>query len=120
MFFKHFSAFAQHASHALGSAWAFSISIGCISLWTVGGCIFGFGDTYQLAMNSVVNLVTFLFVVLIQHTQIRESDALQTKLNELVRATREAQNRVIGLEEQPLDQIERTHAEVTREAGKEE
>jgi low affinity Fe/Cu permease len=84
---------------------------GCLVLgWIVSGPIFGFSDTWQLVMNTISSVVTFLMVFLIQNTQNRDSVALQLKLDELIRATKHARNDLIGIEDesQPaLDEAKR-------------
>ena len=103
MLHNRFSRFAQTASEALGSVWSFIITITIIGLWIVGGFFIGFGDYYQIIINTVSTLVTSVYVVIIQHTQNRQEDALQRKLDEVIRALDKADNRLIGLEKQPPD-----------------
>lgn len=98
---QRFSAFAQHASDALGSLWAFAITLGIITVWVIGGFVVGFTDTYQMVINTLSTLTTSIFVVVIQHTQNRQEQALQRKVDELIKAIDKADNRLIGLEKQP-------------------
>lgn len=74
-------------------------------VWLVSGPIFGFSDTWQLIMNTVSSIVTFLMVFLIQNTQNRDSAALQLKLDELIRANA-ARKDLVGIEEKPESEIE--------------
>jgi low affinity Fe/Cu permease len=98
---SYFSAFAQKASEIFGSVWAFVTTVVLIALWTVGGFFLGFTDTYQLIINTVSTLTTSIFVVLIQHTQMRQEAAMNKKLDELIRAIDKADNRLIAIEKQP-------------------
>ncbi|HYD16110.1 MAG TPA: low affinity iron permease family protein, partial [Hyphomicrobium sp.] len=67
-------------------------------LWALAGPFFDYSDTWQLVINTATTVLTFLAVFLIQHTQNRDGRALQLKLDELIRSTEAARNRLIDLE----------------------
>ncbi|WP_439542522.1 low affinity iron permease family protein [Hyphomicrobium sp.] len=93
-----FSRMAGWAADAMGSASAFVIATaGCI-VWAVSGPIFNYSDTWQLVINTLTTVLTFLAVFLIQHTQNKDGRALQLKLDELISSTQAARNRLIDLE----------------------
>ena len=104
-----FDAFASAAARITGHAAAATAAFVIILVWAVSGPIFGFSDTWQLIINTATTVLTFLMVFVIQNTINRDSLAMHVKLDELIRATDEARNRMIGsekLSETVLDQLE--------------
>jgi low affinity Fe/Cu permease len=93
-----FRVFAQRCSAMLGSAWAFSAAVLVILLWLVTGPIFHFSDTWQLIINTATTVITFLMVFLIQNTQNRDAKAMHLKLDELIRAVKNARNELVDIE----------------------
>jgi low affinity Fe/Cu permease len=56
--------------------------------------------------NLAINVLTLLFLPILQATQNRDGAALQAKLDELIKANKEASNDFIGLEDRPEEEIE--------------
>src|SRR5947208_9143660 len=93
-----FRLFARRSSIILGSAWAFAGAVLVILVWILTGPTFHFSDTWQLIINTATTIITFLMVFLIQNTQNRDAKAAHLKLDELIRALKDARNELVDLE----------------------
>lgn len=117
-----FRRFAQLSSSAVGSAWAFLLALLVVALWGIAGPLFHYSNTWQLIMNTVSSVITFLMVFLIQSTQNREAKALQLKLNELLRGVAGARTGLVNLEtlsEQELLKLQKEFDRISkREAAR--
>ncbi len=116
-----FEGFSHRVTEAAGRPWAFLVALLVILVWAVTGPLFGFGDTWQLVINTGTTIVTFLMVFLIQQTQNKDGKAVELKLNELVAATKGASNRLINVEdlsEQELDTLRQYFEELAELAEK--
>jgi low affinity Fe/Cu permease len=114
-----FHGFARQSAKFSGRPASFALAVFVIATWLVTGPIFHFSDTWQLVINTATTIVTFLMVFLIQNTQNRDSEAMQIKLDELIRATKNAHTVVLDIEElseKELDQIKRCYTELARKA----
>jgi low affinity Fe/Cu permease len=94
-----FARFARWTEHQLGRSITFTLAILVVILWAVTGPFFGWSDTWQLVINTGTTIVTFLMVFIIQNAQTRDTQALQLKLDELIRVNQTARNSLISLEE---------------------
>jgi low affinity Fe/Cu permease len=97
-----------------GSTSALIGAVSMLTVWLITGPIFGFSDTWQLVMNTITSIITFLMVFLIQRTQNKDSLAVQLKLNELVAAVQGASNRLIDVEDLSEEELRLLHSHFQR------
>ncbi|MFN8518275.1 MAG: low affinity iron permease family protein [Chloroflexota bacterium] len=98
---------ADRVTRAMGSPFALATAAAVIVLWAVTGPVFGFSDTWQLAINTGTTIVTFLMVFVIQNAQNRDAKAVHAKLDELIRAVDAARNEFVDAEEEPEAMLDR-------------
>jgi len=106
-----FSRFAQETARLAGNPATFIVATVAVVIWALTGPLFGYSDTWQLVINTSTTIVTFLMVFLIQHTQNRDTMALQIKLSELIIAVQGAKNRLAAAEDLSEQELERLHKE---------
>lgn len=114
-----FTQLARTISRAAGRPGAFLAAVVLILAWAVSGPFFNFSDTWQLVINTSTTIATFLMVFLIQNTQNRDTEALQLKLDELIRAVKEANNEIMDLEElddEELESLRQDYLELAQQA----
>jgi low affinity Fe/Cu permease len=90
------------------------LALGLVALWALTGPLFHFEDSWQLVINTITTVVTFLMVFLIQATQNRETRAIHLKLDELIRAQRKARNIFADLEHATDEELEELESEFRR------
>jgi low affinity Fe/Cu permease len=114
-----FTRFSKSASRATGRPAVFSLALLLVLAWAVSGFVFDFSNTWQLVINTFTTVVTFLMVFLIQSTQNRDAEAMQVKLDEIIRTTKGARNELLDLEEleeEELDRIRATYERLAEQA----
>jgi low affinity Fe/Cu permease len=109
-----FARVANSVAHFAGRPVTFAVCCAIIVIWGISGPFFHYSDTWQLIINTGTTIVTFLMVFLIQNTQNREEIALQAKLDELIRVTREARNDLVAAEQLPEERVIEIKEEVER------
>jgi low affinity Fe/Cu permease len=109
-----FSNFSKWTARATGRPASFGIAALVIAVWALTGPLFNYSNTWQLVINTGTTIVTFLMVFLIQNTQNRDTEALQVKLDELIRVTEGAHNALLDLEELEEDELARIRASYAR------
>lgn len=120
---SRFDHFARIGARMTGRPLAFNLAMLVILSWVITGPLFGFSDTWQLIINTATTIVTFLMVFLIQHTQNRDTESIQVKIDELIRALDGANNSLLDLEEmeeQELEVLRKQYAELARLARRKE
>jgi len=113
-----FTRAAKWAARAAGRPATFMIAVTVIVLWALTGPIFDYSDTWQLIINTSTTIITFLMVFLIQNTQNRDTEALQIKLDELLRSVENAHTVLLDLEELDDEELKRIRADYLELARK--
>lgn len=101
-----FENFAGRITKATGKPMAFIIAFIAILAWALSGPLFNYSDTWQLVINTSTTIITFLMVFVIQHSQNKDTAAIQLKLNELIAASSNTSNRLIDVEDLSSDELE--------------
>src|SRR5476651_1212947 len=113
-----FQKFARTVVRASGHPIAFSLALGVIVVWLLTGPLFHFGNTWLLVIDTFGNIVTFLMIFLIHNAHNRESEAVQLKLDELIRANKAARSSLLNIEELSEEELDRIKARFERLARK--
>jgi low affinity Fe/Cu permease len=108
---QQFSRFAHTVSFRLSSAWSYVVGIVLILAWIVSGPYFNYSPQWQFVMTAGTSIATFLLVLILQHTDFRQTKAIQLKLDELLRAMERARNELVHLEAKPDEQIDSLNEE---------
>ena len=115
---SRFGRFATRVATLAGRPATFVAACAVIVIWAVTGPLFHWSDTWQLVINTGTTIVTFLMVFVIQNAQNRDGMAIQVKLDELICATREARDRIVGIEDLDDTVVERLKREIQTTAAR--
>ncbi len=115
---RPFERFAARVARLSGRPLTFSAAVALILLWAVSGPLFGFSDTWQLVVNTSTTIITFLMVFLIQHTQNRDSLAIQIKLAELILVAKGVGDDIAIAEERSEEYLEALHETLHKHRGR--
>jgi len=111
-----FSVLATRTAHFAGHPLAFTMAAAAVIAWALTGPLFHYSDTWQLVINTATTIITFLMVFLIQHTQNRDTLAIQVKLSELIMAVEQAENRLATVEDLSEEELEALHEKYRKQA----
>jgi hypothetical protein len=78
-----FDRFAGWSSHVVGRATFFAFCVLLVVVWAPTFFLLQNVDTWQLIINTITTIITFLMVALLQNSQTRSDQAIQHKLNAL-------------------------------------
>jgi len=112
-----FDIFSSTVSSRAGRPVAFVAAFALVILWGVSGPFFRFSETWQLVINTGTTIITFLMVFVLQNSQNRDSEAVQTKLDELILSSH-AQNEFIGIEKLDEEQLRKLSESLRRHADR--
>lgn len=112
-----FTLIAGRIAAFAGQPAAFILALLSVILWAATGPMFGYSETWQLVINTVTTIVTFLMIFLVQNSQNRDAAAMQAKLDELIRALEAARGDFIGIEHLTDHEIEDIRARLEEECG---
>jgi low affinity Fe/Cu permease len=113
---KLFAKFATATARITGSPAAFLLCVASVVIWAATGPVFHFSETWQLVINTGTTIITFLMVFLIQNTQNRDGFAIQTKLDELIRAS-DAEDEFMGIEKLTDRELDALHGKCQKMAA---
>ncbi len=107
----YFQRISSRIAHYVGTPYAFLLSVLIIALWGITGPMFDYSNTWQLVINTGTTIVTFLMIFLVQTTQNRDAQAIHLKLDELIRAMKNANNELVDIEEGTETEIHKIQSE---------
>ena len=111
---RQFERFSNKVAWAAGQPSAFVLALGVFLAWVAAGPLLGWSLVWQLTINTITTVVTFLMVFVIQNAENRDASAIQAKLDELIRAVRLARNEFIGVEQLSQEELMKLREELDR------
>ncbi|BET26792.1 low affinity Fe/Cu permease [Limnobacter thiooxidans] len=113
-----YSRWAKFTAEIAGNSYVFMGAVSIVVIWAISGPFFDFSETWQLVINTSTTIITFLMIFLIQNTQNRDTEAIQVKLEELIRVSSKARNQLIDMEEKDEEEIRKIREDIWMSARK--
>jgi low affinity Fe/Cu permease len=109
-----FARFSHLVAHLAGRPLTFALAVSLVAVWAVTGPLFGFSATWQLVINTATTIITFLMVFVLQNTQNRDGEAVQAKLDDLIFAVKDADNRFVQAEKLSDEELHALREKLTQ------
>jgi low affinity Fe/Cu permease len=109
-----FARFSHLVAHLAGRPFTFALAVSLVAVWAVTGPLFGFSATWQLVINTATTIITFLMVFVLQNTQNRDGEAVQAKLDDLIFAVKDADNRFVQAEKLSDEELHALREKLTQ------
>ncbi len=101
-----FRVFSEYVAELAGSPTAFATAIGMFLVWLATGPYFGWSETHHKILDLAVALGPFWMVFVLQATQNRDSDIVEAKLDELLKAIDKAKEDLVGIQRHPEKEVD--------------
>jgi low affinity Fe/Cu permease len=112
--YELFRRLAHRTAAAVGRPWAFLLAVLVVLVWGATGAYYHYSNTWQLVINTGTTIITFLMVFLIQNTQNRDAMVVHLKLDELIRAVKEARTELVDMESLSDEELTRLQQQFER------
>lgn len=101
IFNDRFGSFARLVNAFASSPVATALAFTLVIVWVLSGPRFHYSNFWQLIMNTTSSIITLLMVFVLNNAQSRDTSAINAKLDSIIFAIENADNRLIGLEQRP-------------------
>jgi low affinity Fe/Cu permease len=101
-----FRVFSEYVAELAGSPSAFAIAVALFLLWLATGPVFGWSEEHHRFLDVTLAIVPFWMVFVLQATQNRDSDIVEAKLDELLKAVSEAREDLVGIQHDPEKEVD--------------
>lgn len=106
-----FNRFAVGIARIVGSPVTFGLVVLFLITWGITGPYFGYSSNWQLFINTVTTIVTFVMVFILQNSQNRDTKTIHLKLDELIKAVKGARVGLIDMDEYSEEELKELEQE---------